>query len=193
VPAEFGFDAVYLGLYVHLFGGVRTGGDYGLSATANDILTYGSIIGVKATLWGDPPRPSHDLVRGFCARPTPTKLHESCPIPRAITPLLTMPSACSGPLTSTISSNSWQEPANFIQDSFATHDAGGAPLGVPGCERLHFTPSLSVHPETQTAGSPTGLNVDLRLPQRETLEPESQKLLAEANLKKAVVALPAGV
>jgi uncharacterized repeat protein (TIGR01451 family) len=192
VPAELGFDAANIGLYVHLFGGVRTGGDYSLSATANDILQYGSIVGVTATLWGNPSDPRHDTVRGPCL----TRLQEGvrfCPTAPVATPFLTMPSACSGPLTSTVGGYSWQEPANFAQDSFATHDLAGAPVGVTGCEKLGFTPSLSVAPETQTAGSPTGLNVDLRLPQRETLEPESQELLAEANLKKAVVKLPAGV
>jgi uncharacterized repeat protein (TIGR01451 family) len=188
VPAEFAFDAL-VGLYVHLYGGLRTGGDYGLSATGNDLLQYGSIVGVTATLWGYPSDPSHDRVRGRCRRGPVA----SCPTPPVATPFLAMPSACSGPLTSTVSTNSWQEPANFIEDSFATHDSNGEPVGVTGCGKLGFNPSLSVAPETQTAGVSTGLNVDLRLPQRETLEPESQELLAESNLKKAVVTLPAGV
>jgi hypothetical protein len=193
VPAEFALNAAGLNLFVHLFGGVRTGGDYGLTATANDTLQYGSIIGVRATLWGNPSDPSHDHTRGQCAGGAATFVSLACPVAPVITPFLTLPSACSGPLTSTVSANSWQEPANFVQDSFATHDALGGPLGVTGCEKLGFNPSISVQPETLTGGSPTGLNVDLRLPQKETLEPVSQELLAEANLKKAVVKLPAGV
>src|SRR4029077_9006485 len=74
----------------------------------------------------------------------------------------------------------------------ATHDLAGNSVGVTGCGKLGFNPSMSVQPETQTGGSSTGLNVDLGLPQRETLEPVSQELLAEAKLKKAVVKLPAG-
>jgi uncharacterized repeat protein (TIGR01451 family) len=188
VPAEFGFDAARVGLYIHLFGGVRTGGDYGLSATANDILQFGSIIGVTATLWGDPSDPRHDSLRGPCLPGGGV-----CPTPPVATRFLTLPSACSGPLATGITSNSWEEPANFVQDSFTAQDALGGPLGVTGCEKLHFNPSLNVQPETQNGNSPTGLNVDLRLPQRESLEPASQELLAEANLKKAVVRLPAGV
>jgi uncharacterized repeat protein (TIGR01451 family) len=190
VPGEFAFNAAGINLFVHLYGGIRTGGDYGLTATANDVLQFGSIVGVRATLWGDPSDPSHDEVRGACARPFDIG---ACPVPPVSTPFLTMPSACSGPLTTSIDTNSWQEPANFIQGSFATHDAAGGPVGVTGCGKLGFNPVLSVAPETQTGGSPTGLNADLRLPQRETLEPESQELLAESNLKKAVVTLPAGV
>jgi uncharacterized repeat protein (TIGR01451 family) len=192
VPAELGFNAA-INLYIHLFGGVRTGGDYGLTATANDIVQYGSTIGITATLWGNPSDPSHDHTRGECSHGADAEAGLSCPTPPDATPFLTLPSACSGPLTTSVSANSWQEPANFVQDSFSTHDASGAPLGVTGCEKLGFNPSLSVTPESQTGDSLTGLNVDLRLPQRETLEPESQELLAEADLKKAVVKLPAGV
>jgi uncharacterized repeat protein (TIGR01451 family) len=192
VPAEFGFDAAGQGLFIHLAGGVRTGEDYGLSATASDILQWGEIEGITVTLWGNPSDPSHSEARGSCAFIT-SGLERPCPTAPVATPFLTLPSACSGPLTTATSMDSWQEPANFVRGSFATHDAAGGPVGVTGCEKLGFSPSLSVAPESQAAGSPTGLNVDLRLPQRETLEPESQELLAEANLKKAVVALPADV
>jgi uncharacterized repeat protein (TIGR01451 family) len=194
VPAEFAFDAAGIGAYIHVVGGVRTGGDYGLYGTANDILEAGEINSATVELWGDPSDPSHDLVRGRCAERT--YVHEvglPCSTAPVSTPFLTLPSACSGPLTSTVSSNSWEEPGNFAEDSFATHDVAGGPLGVTGCGKLAFNPSLNVHPETQAGGSPSGLNVDLRLPQKESLEHETQELLAEANLKKAVVTLPAGV
>jgi hypothetical protein len=187
VPAELAFDVGNAGLYVHLFGGVRTGGDYGLSATANDILREGALLGARVELWGYPSDPSHDAVRGRCVSgsyfgPRP------CSAPSSGKPFLTLPSACSGPLTTSLSANSWQEPGNFISDSFASHDLSGAPLGVTGCSLLDFSPSLSVQPDTAVAGSPSGLDVDLRVPQSES--PEG---LAEANLKKTVVTLPAGM
>jgi hypothetical protein len=187
VPAEFAFDAGHLSVYVHLFGGVRTGGDYGLSSTASDILQLGATQAVRVELWGDPSDPSHDGMRGRCANgnyegPRP------CSGVGSGRPFLTLPSACSGPLTMSVSTNSWQEPDNFVSDSFATHDASGNPVGVTGCASLDFSPSLSVQPDTQAAGSPTGLGVDLRVPQNES--PEG---LAEANLEKAVVTLPEGM
>ncbi len=170
VPAELGFDADGFGIYVHLYGGVRTGGDYGLSATANDILQYGSIVGAQVELWGNPSEPSHDAVRGRCAVPS---YHgpRLCSAPSSGKPLLTLPSTCSEPLTFSLAANSWQEPGNFISSSFSTHDLAGGPVGVTGCSALDFTPSLSVQPDTQAAGSPTGLSVDLRVPQDESLEP----------------------
>ncbi len=187
VPAEFAFKAP-LNIPVHLFGGVRTGGDYGLSSTTSDILQYGLLLGARVELWGNPSDPSHDAARGRCAHegysgPRP------CSAPSSGLPaFLTLPSACSGPLVSSVSADSWQEPNNFVRDSFATHDLAGDPVGVTGCSSLDFSPSISVQPDTQAAGSPTGLNVDLRVPQNES--PEG---LAEANLKKAVVTLPAGM
>jgi hypothetical protein len=59
---------------------------------------------------------------------------------------------------------------------------------MTGCEKITFTPSLSVQPEGSSAGSPTGLNVDVHTPQN--ANPEG---LAEGNLKRAVVSLPAGI
>ena len=76
----------------------------------------------------------------------------------------------------------------FKDASAQLSDLSGDPLGVSGCARPGFTPSISVMPESSVADSPTGLHVDLRVPQS-----ESQGTLATANLKDAVVALPAGV
>jgi len=186
-PAEFAFDIGDAGLYAHMFGSVRTGSDYGLSSTTNDILQEGPLVGVRVELWGNPGDPSHDAMRGRCVYgdyfgPRP------CPQPSADRPLLTLPSACSGPLTTSLSADSWQEVDNFAGDSFTTRDSTGNPLGVTGCAALDFSPSLNVQPDTQAAAVPSGLNVDLRVPQNES--PEG---LAEANLKKAVVKLPAGM
>jgi hypothetical protein len=59
---------------------------------------------------------------------------------------------------------------------------------VTECSALGFTPSIEVQPETTASDSPTGLHVDLRVPQSEDLA-----TLAEANLKDAVVTLPEGM
>jgi hypothetical protein len=59
---------------------------------------------------------------------------------------------------------------------------------VTECGALDFTPSIEVQPETTASDSPTGLHVDLHIPQSEDLA-----TLAEANLKDTVVTLPAGM
>jgi hypothetical protein len=183
VPAELGFDADGLGLYFHLFGSVRTDGDYGLSATASDLFQYGSLDGVRVELWGDPSDPSHDPLRGRCGGHG-----NSCPTPLSGKPLLTLPTACSSSLVSSVSGDSWQEPGSFVSDSFAMHDSSGSRVSVTGCSGLDFSPTLSVAPDTSVAGAPSGLRVDLHVPQEESIGS-----LAEANLKKAAVTLPIGV
>ena len=185
-PANLGFDALALGIYVHLRGAVRTGGDYGLSATASDILQRGMILGVSATLWGNPSDPSHDAVRGKCFEGEGSK--GLCPVTPNTVPFLSLPTSCSGPLLTTLSTDSWQEPGNFVQSGFLSHTPAGDPAGVTGCGKLDFTPSLTVKPDTSAADSPSGLHVDLHLPQEESING-----LTEAHLRDATVTLPAGL
>jgi hypothetical protein len=189
VPAEFGANVLGITVFTHLIGGVRTGGDYGLFATANDIPQYGGLIGASATLWGSPADPSHDPMRGACLELS--TLHgkgQTCPSVSTGVPFLTMPSACSGPLRFTAAATTWAEPLSSIEDAAEAHGVGGEALGVTGCEKLPFQPTISVQPDTRSAGSPSGLGVALHIPQ-----PQSEAGLAEANLKKTVVSLPAGM
>ena len=41
MPAEFGFNAVGIGAFIHLFGRVRSDGDYGLSSDTLDAPQFG--------------------------------------------------------------------------------------------------------------------------------------------------------
>lgn len=102
--------------------------------------------------------------------------------PGAVKPFLTLPTDCTNsPLTFTARADSWQEPGVFKPASFA------GPT-VTGCEKLAFNPSLAVAPETKAADSPTGLHVDLHLPQD-----EAQGRLATANMESVKVSLPTGM
>ena len=56
---------------------------------------------------------------------------------------------------------------------------------MTGCDRLSFTPSLEVSPETTVANTPTGVSIALKIPQVEALGS-----LAEANLREVVDTLP---
>ena len=205
VPAELGVDPGEVGLVIHIVGRVRTGGDYGFSADVEEIGQAVSIYGLELTLWGDPSAASHDAQRGVCAasgkvaktieeefwenenrnKGRSTKEYRfSCPTERTDTPLLSMPGACTGePLATTMSVNSWQDSA-YIEPPPATSPP------VTGCEKLAFSPSLDVQPAPQVAAaeSPTGLNVDLKLPHEESTEG-----LAEADLRQLTVALPPGI
>ncbi len=195
VPAEFAFDDSGSGLDIVLKGRVRTGGDYGLSAEVSDTLSKLPVLGASATFWGVPSDPSHDGERGYCASVEGHFQVETkgftCPVPRSDTALLTMPSSCSGPLTTTIEADSWQQPGAFTEDHFETHGEHHEPVGVEGCSSLPFSPSIKVEPvepEAAAADSPSGLRVDLHVPQS-----EQYGALAEANLKDTVVTLPEGM
>jgi hypothetical protein len=191
-PAVFGFEIV--GVEVFVDTSVRTGGDYGLTSSLTDVSGALPLAGSKVTLWGVPADPSHDAQRcsdpefftGLCEAAPGTGLSEaeahaphSANLPER--PLLSLPTACTGPLTAVFNGDSWQEPGSFVSRSFEMP-------GIEGCEGLPFSPTVSVTPDSSVAGAPTGLGVDMRFPQE-----EAPGGLAEANLKKAVVTLPAGM
>jgi hypothetical protein len=179
-PAEFGFTVAGLeGVAAHIIGKVRTGKDYGISGEVPEITQKAAFYSASVTLWGIPSAASHDEERGECA-----ESGGDCPVERATRPFLTMPTVCSGEtLKATLSADSWQE-SRFIS-------APTESPGMIGCKELDFHPTLVVRPgelEAATADSPTGLSVTLRIPQEESLEG-----LAEADLREAIVTLPAGM
>jgi hypothetical protein len=67
-------------------------------------------------------------------------------------------------------------------------DASGNEIGITGCAGVEFKPTLKARPTTNVADSPSGLDVDLEVPQTSSL---SQR--ATSNLKKAEVTLPEGL
>jgi len=180
VPAEFAFQL--LGTFFSISGGLT--GDFALSATAHDVLAKLPIEGLEIQLWGDPSDPSHQRHGAGCG----DAFEPSCSAVPSTTPFLSMPSACSGPLSLSVGIDSWEEPDNLISGSAAMTDPAGNSVGVSGCSGLDFSPSISVQPDTSSADSPSGLAVDLRVPQSDGVAS-----LAEANLKTAVVKLPAGM
>jgi hypothetical protein len=183
-PARFGMSVL---LPVFLDVHVRSGGDYGLTATLGDLSTEAPVVSSSLTLWGVPADPSHDEVR-VCVGPEGRE--SPCRSGAEVRPLLTMPTACAGPQSTRLSVDSWQEPGVFSGASTLTQNTLGEPVGFDGCNRLDFSPSLAVTPESSVTDSPSGVDIDLHMPQAGLQEPEG---LAEADLKNSVVALPAGV
>ncbi|HEV7495823.1 hypothetical protein [Baekduia sp.] len=109
-------------------------------------------------------------------------------------PFLTNPSDCSGrPLVTSVYSDSWSHPGRVNGDGtpdLADPDWKSATSSSPpvtGCNKLHFESSLSVKPDTTVADSPSGVDVDIKVPQ-----PQGPNTLATPPLKKAVVTLPSG-
>jgi uncharacterized repeat protein (TIGR01451 family) len=196
VPAQFGID-VDGAPFVQLNAGVRTGGDYGVTVSLINVPQDQELLGSTLTFWGDPADPSHDAMRGDLNVSGPGCLNAqtgfsagSCPaLVGQNLPLLTLPTSC-GPAPTVFSADSWQDPGQYTSVSVPLEDASGKPYAIGDCGLLDFSPTLSIQPDTSVADSPSGLAVDLHVPQDGLLNPDG---LAEANVKDARVTLPAGV
>jgi hypothetical protein len=99
----------------------------------------------------------------------------------------------------TARADSWFHPGAFDTASFASHALPGYPfppedwgdrVGLDGCGKVPFNPGFSAQPTTNSADSPTGLNVDMSVPQDCWQHPEE---ICQSDLRDAEVALPKGM
>lgn len=164
----------------HIDARVRTGGDYGITADAFEVSAGEGLTGASVELWGVPADSSHDSQR-YC--PVPNTFNEIAPCASDASPVpfLRTPTACLGPLPVAMSADAWRQPSAFVSAAMELP-------AMTGCERLRFTPSIALQPESHAADSPTGLSIHLHIPQN--ADPDG---LAEADLKDAVVQLPQGL
>jgi hypothetical protein len=174
VAAEFGFADIAAGVHALYASVVRTPQGYVLRTIAPGTPQI-SLTDIETTLYGDP---------------AATDGSGNTPVA-----LFTNPADCSGQLlTTSIHMDSWQNPGRYNADgspdfsdpAWASATSEAPP--VTGCNLLHFEPSLSVQPETTAADAPTGLSLEVSVPQHE--EPGS---LATPPLRDATVTLPAGL
>lgn len=174
--------AAQLGARFNAFGtaridaSIRSGSDYGVNADSLSITADEGVERVEMTVWGVPADEGHFSERFCQGEGLP-----GCASDAPLRPFLTNPTACLGPLQSVLRVDAWQDPGNFVS-------TGATLPGMTGCARLEFKPTLTVVPDTRAADSPTGLHVNLHVPQN-----QNPVGLAEANLKDAVVRLPAGM
>jgi hypothetical protein len=194
VAAEFGFR-VKNQVPVLLDASVRTGGDYGVTVNVRNISAAAALLGSKVTLWGVPADPSHDPIRGQdgfggCLLEVAGQSDGgSCHVTVPSVPLLTNPTSCGVPRTATLSVDDWETPGNFSTGENVVSKTATLPE-LLGCEKLDFRPTLEVTPDGTAGSTPTGLNVDVHVPQESTVNPGG---LGEADMKNTTVALPAGV
>ncbi len=127
------------------------------------------------------------------------------------TAFLRMPTSCEGPLEFKLHADSWQHPATRRADGSPnlsdpgwhsapslSHEAPGypyprelwgPPTAMEGCEDVPFDPSIAIGPTTPAADSPSGLDVELAIPQGGLTDPEQ---IAQSDLKDISVKLPEG-
>jgi hypothetical protein len=179
-PALLGFE--YLSATVFIEPHVRPS-DYGITALSPRISQGIRLVGADVTLWGVPADPVHDAQRFMPNNPTPG-VGTQAPR-RAFT---NSPTSCpDAALVTTFSADSWQDPGVFESRSLIA-DFDGTPFVGEGCENVPFDPSVEVQPLSHAADAPTGLDVDLRVPQDDA--PDG---LSTAHVKKVVTTLPVGM
>ncbi len=187
VPAQFGFTL--LGTNILLDAEVRSGSDYGLTTNTRNIgrePVYNSI-----TLWGVPGESVHNRER--CGIGALKEFETACGYKSTASPprpLLTLPTACGGPLTTNLTVESWESSLGASSENIVSHEPNGTPVGITGCEHLSFPPALTVAPDTSYADTPAGLTVDVKVPQEGLTNDEG---LSTADIKNTTVTLPEGV
>ncbi len=167
-PAEFGFNYGGFGQPIFLYASVvPSASGYRLRVTTPGALRFvgREIERISLTIFGDPG--THNGGTGGTA-------------------FATNPTACSaGPLVTRVEATSWEGAADE-RETMAYPQLTGCDMlqGVAG-----FSPRIELQPEQTQADTPSGYEVDLKLPQA----PGVLGQLATPDLKNASIALPAGV
>jgi hypothetical protein len=183
--AELGLETP-LGTFLLMGRVVRTPEGY-TSAIVAGGLPMLAITSMEITLWGVPAAAAHDPLRGISCFGSESNLGQDCPgagVSNGEEPVafLTTPSSCSGaPAAAVAWADSWEEPGHYVH-------AQSALPAMAGCERLPFTPEITVRPETLSADRPVGVDVSIQIPQL-----GGEAVVATPPLRDATVTLPPGV
>jgi uncharacterized repeat protein (TIGR01451 family) len=203
-PARFGF--VVAQAPVALTTKVRTGSDYAVTVSTENITQLTNFISSTVTFWGVPGDKAHDSARGWgClasghwaagAGQAATGLTCDPSTVSSPAPFLTLPTSCELPFQTSVEGDAWPTQADPAgapltgSTSYGLEDELGRSLGVTGCNQLPFDPSIEVAPDVQEGSTPTGLKVDVRVPQEVS---QNGGGLASASVKDITVTLPEGV
>ena len=142
----------------------RTESDYGLNAESSPIFHLLPISELHMYLWGVPADASHDKNRwpnpqpvvcpGFKPYPEPCFAPVDSNVPAE--PYLQNPTKCAGDLSMGLD-------LEYYDGAF--HQAEAPWPATTGCDQLTFNPSLTALPTTNQADTPSGLDVNLKVPQ----------------------------
>jgi hypothetical protein len=191
-PAKFGFEVD--ATPVILDTSLRSGSDYGVVVSVNNISQIAGFVANQVTFWGAPADSRHNFSRGWKCVGEEFGLgtcgESGTQAGQLAQPFLTLPTSCGAALETSVEADSWAEPGKFALGNYTFQDLEGTPVGMVGCNDLDFEPSVSLAPDGQAGSTPTGLTVGIHVPQEATLNPTGT---AEADVKNTTVALPEGV
>jgi hypothetical protein len=183
---------------VLIIGSVDPSDRYAVIARIEGVPELVWIRSARLTLWGVPADPAHDPLRL-----EPVSGAMGTPFTGApIRPFLTLPSRCDAGDAVQVRADSWQHPGVFTPWIDAI--PGGPPAAATGCTdpRFRFQPTISAQPQARTPSTPTGLDVDLDVPQKDDAVQAASQLYAGSGddraiatppLRDATVVLPAGM
>jgi hypothetical protein len=194
-PARLGFYVTAGEVPVFIDPSLRSGGDYGITVSSFNISQTASFLSAQVTVWGVPGDPRHDSARGWgCLAVARSNKGFTCnpQEQKQPPPFLSLPTSCQKnqltgepePLTSIAEGDSWVHAGSFETLATSTLPA------LDGCNRLPFSPEIKVSPDGQQASKPTGLTVDVHVPQQGQLNPTG---LSNSNIRSIKVTLPEGV
>jgi hypothetical protein len=169
---------------------VRTGGDYGLRFTVQNITQSTPLAAANLVFWGFPGDSSNDAQRfpkGSVENPAscigvdntsciPAPTEPSIPV----RPLIDNPTTCPGtPLVASLETTTYQDPEDPSRKE-ASYPA------TTRCDLEVFNPVLYASPTVTQTDSPSGLNIELSAPQF------LGRAASPSQIKSAVVILPEG-
>lgn len=182
VVARFGFFALFYPIFIDVKADPQR--DDALTATVVNVpTTAASVVGSIVTIWGVPTDPVHDTerlspVEAFTCFAA-CEPHKSG---LAQTAFMSNPTSC-GANEIGFFANNYPLPSRIVSQF--------APLSdITGCGAVPFEPLMTLHPTTQRSSSPTGIDVNLTVPQKNFGDPKG---IRSADLKSAKVTLPEGV
>ncbi len=177
MTAQFAYRASLSAVYVNFH--VKSSSDYATSADVNGLSSAFGLLTSSMTIWGVPGDPGHDALRySGTGQPAPGPYPE----PPPLRPLLANPTSCDGPLITRLDATTWQAP-NEVR-SAPPFEA----LAVGGCNQLDFNPTIEAKPTTNLADSPSGLALNVAVPQNQ----DGEGVVA-AHLRTSKFVLPPGL
>jgi len=160
---------------------------YRIIARVQNTTQLAEILSSTVTIWGTPGDPAHNGQRGwFCGYHFGEALGV-CDNPSGASEdaFLRLPVNCSNPLAAGVQVEPWNTPLGSVVATGAFTSPS-----LQGCAQVPFDPTISAAPTNRQAGAPSGLDVELNMPNSGLLNKDA---IAEGQAKKVEVTLPQGI
>jgi hypothetical protein len=183
-PARFGFAISKAAVVINTE--VDPDDKYRIIASVRDATQLPQILSSTISIWGSPGDARHDNARGWgCIYHASNAGPCQRPLALGEDAFLRLPVSCVTPVSLEVDAEPWNVPPRSV----VAHKSVSQPM-MTACNQVPFSPEVSASPTSQSAGSPSGLNVQLNMPNAGLLDSSA---VAEGQAKKVEIALPEGV